>query len=127
MKGNDPDMPAETRIPTTVFFLVRASAEWLKLNPTERNGFVSSVLRPILQRYPEVRLRYFDAEAYSADVSDVLEWEFASDRAYEAVVESLRETPFWNHYFEVLKIIRCVKDGFARHYGIEGFGGKVPN
>lgn len=126
MNGSEPIIPAESKTLTTVFFLIRASSEWLKLSPTERNGFVGSALRPILQRYPQVGLRYFDAEAYSADVSDVLVWEFESDRAYEAVVESLRETPFWNHYFEVLKIIRCVEDGFARHYGVPGFSGKAP-
>jgi hypothetical protein len=119
-------MRMDTNAKTTVFFLLRASFEWLKLTPAERNGFSESALRPILRKYPQVKLRYFDAEAYSADVSDVLVWEFASDRAYEAVVESLRETWFWNHYFEVVKILRCVEDGFAKHYGIEGFGGKEP-
>jgi hypothetical protein len=122
MPGKDPKMQVETEIRTTVFFWLRASTEWLKLAPAERNGFAESTLRPILRSNPQVRLRYFDAEAYSADVSDVLVWEFDSDRAYEAVVESLRETLFWNHYFEVIKIIRCVEDGFARHYGVEGFG-----
>jgi len=126
MNGNDRVMTPEAGAPKTVFYWLRTGSEWLKLSPAERNAFVDSALRPILRRYPQVKLRYFDAEAYSAEVSDVLAWEFHTDSAYAAVVECLRETRFWNHYFEVIKIIPCVEDGFASHYGVAGFKEKAP-
>jgi hypothetical protein len=105
----------------TVFFLVRTTASWLRLTPAERDRFVREVLRPILARHPETRLRYFDAEAYSADTTDVLMWQFRTERDYRALVEDLRETEFWGGYFEVREIVPCVEDDFARHYGVSGF------
>lgn len=108
----------------TVFFLLEATQAWLAQAPAQRDGFVQEVLRPILARHPGVALRYFDAEAYSARTSDVLMWQFHSEREYERLVEALRETVFWNGYFRVRQIVRCVEDGFAKHYGFQGFAGE---
>lgn len=105
----------------TVFFLLEATEAWLAQAPAARDRFVQEVLRPILERHPGIALRYFDAEAYSAHTSDVLMWQFHSEREYERLVEALRETPFWNVYFRVREIVRCVEDGFAKHYGFQGF------
>ena len=35
---------------------------------------------------------------------------------YSAMVEDLRETAFWDRYFNVLQIIPTVEDGYAKHY-----------
>jgi hypothetical protein len=102
----------------TVFFLVGAEQAWLLLSPAERQQFVTAVLGPILAKHAQVRLRFFDAEAWHARVSDVLMWEFADEHAYRSLVEHLRETPFWGRYFSVHEIIPCVEDAYAEHYGI---------
>lgn len=108
--------------PRTIFMLVRATTEWLALAPPLRHQFADRVLRPALSRHPHVRLRYFDAEAYSASTSDVLMWDVHSDADYRDLIEDLRETPFWGKYFEVKEIVPSIEDDFARHYGIAGFG-----
>ena len=102
----------------TVFFLVRAEPAWILLSPAERQQFVVAVLGPILSKHRQVRLRFFDAEAWHARVSDILMWEFADERAYRSLVEHLRETRFWGHFFSVREIIACVEDGYAEHYGV---------
>lgn len=106
----------------TIFFLVQATTQWLTLSPKERDAFATRALRPILGRHPRVRLRYFDAEAYCADVSDVLMWEVESEPDYQALVEELRETDFWGRYFRVQQILATVEDGFAQHYGFASLG-----
>ncbi|BCL25160.1 hypothetical protein GCM10017557_00190 [Streptomyces aurantiacus] len=32
------------------------------------------------------------------------------------VIEALRETPFWDHYFEIVEILVGVENGYAKHY-----------
>ena len=106
----------------TIFMLVQATPHWIAMTPAARHEFVQRTLRPILARHGQVRLRYFDAEAYSAQTSDVLMWQTTDDRDYRDLVDDLRETPFWGTYFTVREIIPCVEDDFARHYRVEGFG-----
>ncbi|MDD9945256.1 MAG: hypothetical protein OXU20_29705 [Myxococcales bacterium] len=109
-----------------VFFLVMATPAWLAMTPAERNATTRKTLGTVLRRHPEVRLRYFDAEAYNARVSDVLMWEVNSEGAYRALVEDLRETPFWGHYFNVREIVMAVEDGFSKHYGVPRVGSGRP-
>jgi len=103
----------------TIFMLVKAQPSWLALAPAERFGFSERVLKPLLKKHPAVRLRYFDAEAYSAEASDVLMWQSRDLGAYQGVVEGLRETPFWDHYFRIVSIIPAREDAYAEHYGVE--------
>lgn len=112
--------PPASSAPQTVFFLVRTTRAWLQLTSGQRHEFVDAILRPLLARYQEVQLRYFDAEAYCAQATDVLMWEFREASAYRALVEELRETPFWGEYFEVQDIVPCFEEDFARHYGVPG-------
>lgn len=102
--------------PRTLFMLVRTTPEWLALPPPERFAFVEGVMKPLLAAHPEVRLRFFDTEAYNARVSDVLMWETRALDRWDSLVEGLRETPFWGRFFEVLEILPGVEDGYARHY-----------
>jgi hypothetical protein len=39
--------------------------------------------------------------------------------SYQALVEELRETAFWGHYFEVVDIIASIENAYARHYDVD--------
>ena len=99
------------------FMLVRTTPAWLALSPPDRFAFVRTVVQPVLVRHPAVSLRYFDSEAFNATYSDVIMWETADLFAYQAVVEELRETPFWGVYFEVVEIVASIEQAYVRQYG----------
>ncbi len=105
--------------PFTIFMLVRTTPAWLALKPADRFEFLGTAIMPILARHPQVRMRFFDAEAYSARVSDVIQWTTGELAAFQSLVEELRETPFWGAYFEVLEILLSVENAYAAHYGRE--------
>ncbi len=100
------------------FMLVHATTDWLALAPADRFAFVDKVMRPILKRHPDVSLRYFDSEAFHGRFSDVLLWETASILSYQEVVEELRETKFWDHYFEVRDVVPSIENAYAIHYDV---------
>ena len=102
----------------TIFMHLRATADWLALPPDRRFAFMAEDVAPRLQAHPAVRMRYFDAEAFSSRVSDIVMLETADLDQYMALVESLRESPFWGRYFEVGEILPAVEDAYARHYGV---------
>ena len=105
-----------------IFMLVRALPAWLALAPNDRFGYVDRVIRPILADHPNVRLRFFDSEAFNAHISDVMMWESDDLTAYSSLIEALRETLFWDHYFQVIEIMPSVENGFAQHYGVAALG-----
>jgi Darcynin, domain of unknown function len=105
--------------PHHVFFmLVRTTNDWIALSPPERFAFVDSTIRPILARHRDVSMRFFDSEAFNARVSDVAMWETDNLMSYQAVIEELRETQFWGHYFEIVDIVASIENAFALHYNV---------
>jgi hypothetical protein len=111
-----------------IFWLLKTTPLWLSLPPVategkpSRFGFAEKVFKPILAKYPQVKLRFFDAEAFSAACTDIMQWEVNDRGQYSAMVEDLRESPFWDTYFQVLHIIPTVEDGYAAHYEQEKIG-----
>lgn len=105
--------------PLTVFWLVKTTPEWLALPPLGAGGrfdFLETTVKPILVRSPQVALRFFDAEAYNADCSDVLMWTVHERAQYDVLVDALRETPFWDRYFQVKAILPSLENQYADHY-----------
>jgi chlorite dismutase len=100
------------------FMLVRTTPTWLALTPTERFAFLGETIAPILGRHRDVSMRFFDSEAFSAAYTDVVMWETASVLSYQAIVEELRETKFWGHYFEVVDIVASIENAYALHYDV---------
>lgn len=101
----------------TVFMLVKTTPEWLGYPVDRRNELARNTLRPILEKYaPKVSLRFFDVEFYSARVTDIWMWDAADHQSYELLVEELRETPFWDRYFQVVEILTGVEDAYAKNY-----------
>jgi chlorite dismutase len=103
----------------TYFMHLRTTSAWLALPPSQRHEFVDTTIRPLLARNPAVQLRYFDSEAFNADVSDVAMWETTDVLAYQSLIEELRETKFWSHYFEIVRIVPAIEQAFAAHYHVE--------
>jgi hypothetical protein len=108
-----------TTVNHTFFMHLKTTTAWLALKPSQRHEFVDTTVRPILAANPAVTMRYFDAEAFNADVTDVAMWETTDVVAYQSVVEQLRETKFWGHFFEVTQIVASIENAFALHYHVD--------
>jgi hypothetical protein len=101
----------------TVFMLVKTMPEWLGFPVAERFRLLREHIEPILQKHIEhVTMRFYDIEFYSARVTDLWMWEASSHHAYELLVEDLRETPFWDRYFEIVEILPGVENAYAQNY-----------
>ncbi|MFO1080422.1 MAG: darcynin family protein [Reyranellaceae bacterium] len=106
--------------PYTFFMLLRSQPDWLRLARAERRRFVADEIAPLLTRHPEVRLRFYDAEAFSGRCTDVAVFETADLAAYRFLVDGLRDTPFFSHpYFTVVDIVPAVEDGYVEYDGEE--------
>ncbi|WP_199572422.1 darcynin family protein [Streptomyces murinus] len=118
---DDPvDTTGDTEPPVTAFMLVKTTPEWLALTVQERvDAFTTQVLPAIEARTTGVRSRFYDTEFYSARVTDVWVWEAKDHHAYQLLVDALRETPFWDRYFEIVDLLVGTENGYARTYGLE--------
>lgn len=114
--------PATAPAEYTVFMLVKTNDPWLKLTPEQRFAFLGSDIEPILKGHPGVRLRFFDTEFFNSDVTDVLVWETADLKAYQLVIEALRESRFWDHYFQVVSILPGIENAYASNYNVKPVG-----
>ncbi|CAE6713185.1 darcynin family protein [Paraburkholderia domus] len=114
-------MTASVKEPVlTVFMLVKTTPEWLAFSVDERFRLLREHVEQILKTHAdEVSMRFYDVEFYSARVTDIWVWDATSHHAYELVVEALRETPFWDRFFEVVEILPGVENAFARNYNRE--------
>ncbi len=101
----------------TVFMQVKTTPAWLALSPEKRFAFLGETIEPIIGRHGAVKMRFFDTEFYNAEVTDVIMWETKDLKAYQAIVEDLRETPFWGAYFDVVSILPGVENAYADAYG----------
>jgi hypothetical protein len=105
----------------TIFMLVKTTNTWLKLTPKERFAFLDQTIQPILKAHPMVKMRFYDSEAFSGKASDIIVWETADLRAYQHLVEELRESVFWGTYFDILDIIPSIENAYAEHYKIDAY------
>jgi Darcynin, domain of unknown function len=95
------------------FMLVKTTTNWLQIPTNQRFEFVTTIIAPIIAKYPTVKMRYFDSEAFSGRYTDVIMWETAHVRDYQSLVEQLRETLFWGTYFEIVEIVPAIEDAYA--------------
>ncbi|MFD5799896.1 darcynin family protein [Streptomyces sp. NPDC127020] len=112
--------PETTEPPVTAFVLVKTTPEWLAMTVEERiDAFTTQVVPAVRARTTGVRSRFYDTEFYSARVTDVWVWEADDHHAYQLLVDALRETPFWDRYFEVVDLLVGTENGYARTYGVD--------
>jgi hypothetical protein len=93
----------------TFFMLVKTTPRWLQAPESVRTAFMKDEVMPLLKRWPDVTLRYYDAEFFTTRCSDVMVWETKNLVAYQALVEKLRDTFFWDTYFEIVEIIPAME------------------
>ncbi|MEU5688908.1 darcynin family protein [Streptomyces venezuelae] len=109
-----------TQTPVTAFMLVKTNPEWLAMTVEQRiEAFNTDIVPLVKEKTSGVRSRFYDTEFYSARVTDVWVWEADSHSAYQVLIDALRETPFWDRYFEVVDLIVGTENGYARNYGVE--------
>jgi Darcynin, domain of unknown function len=105
------------------FMLVKTTIAWLQLSVKERFEFLETTITPILKKYPSVKMRFFDSEAFSGHYTDVLMWETSEVKDYQFIVEELRETLFWGTYFEIVEIIPAIENAYALYYKVYPLSG----
>ena len=105
-----------SRAATYTFFLMLIATEhWLSLPRPERSRLSDDHVGASLQRFSGLRLRYFDAEAFTADCSDLMMIETEDLTAYYDFIETLRDSPMFTvPYFRVVRIIPTIENGFRQ-------------
>lgn len=106
----------------SIFMLVRATPQWLALSPKERFAYLDAEIQPRLAAHPAVAMKFWDVEHMNARVSDVILFETRDLRQYRSLIEGLRETLYWGHYFEILEILPGIENAYADQYDVEPYG-----
>jgi hypothetical protein len=102
----------------TVFMLTKTTTAWLGLSVEKRFAYFNETIEPILERHANgVAMRFFDTEFYSARVTDIWVWDAKDHHSYQMLIEELRETAMWDHYFAVVEILPGVENAYADNYG----------
>ncbi|MFE7116747.1 darcynin family protein [Streptomyces sp. NPDC057654] len=106
--------------PVTAFMLIKTMPEWLAMTPRERmDAMTDKVMSVVKAKTTGVRSRFYDTEFYSTRVTDVWVWEADDHNAYQLLIDALRETPFWDRYFEVVELLVGIENGYARTYNVD--------
>ncbi|MFH8982210.1 darcynin family protein [Streptomyces varsoviensis] len=110
----------QTTPPVTAFMLIKTMPEWLAMTPEERATALSTEVMPAVKaKTTGVRSRFYDTEFYSTRVTDVWVWEAEDHNAYQLLIDALRETPFWDRYFQVVDLLVGTENGYARTYNMD--------
>jgi len=97
----------------SLFVHLRALPAWLAMSRPERDRMVAEHAGPVLARFPGARVRWFDAEAFTARCSDILMLENLDARTASHLMEGLRDTPFFSvPWFELVDVFPALEDGF---------------
>ena len=101
----------------TVFMLTKTTRHWLDMPVEQRFAWFNENLSPILKKHAKgVSMRFFDTEFYTARVTDVFVWNAKDHHSYQMLVEELRETTMWDHYFLIVELLAGVENAYANNY-----------
>ena len=96
------------------FVLLRATPAWLRLSREQRRAMNAEYVTPLLATSEGIRMRYFDAEAFTAACSDVMMIGTDDPKHHYFFMERLRDSPMITvPFFEVEQIIPSVEDGYV--------------
>jgi len=88
---------------------------WLALTREQRRTIADRIGGEARQ-HRDVRVRWLDAEAFTADSSDVLLAETSDLTAWYHLFEMLRDTElFTTPYFRLVRIATCIEDGYRAY------------
>lgn len=104
----------------TYFILLNATKHWLRLSRDERGSYFEKIITPISQRFADtLSFRFFDAEYFNANVSDVLMLETTNIQDYMLFIEYLRDTDIYTvPYFEIINIIPAKENAYKELEGM---------
>jgi Darcynin, domain of unknown function len=95
-----------------IFVLVKTTRHWLDLKVEQRHAFLEGEMRPLLRQRPELRVRWFEPEFFTTRASDILLCETEDLSAWAWFCDQLRDTRFWDHYFDVVDILPAVEANY---------------
>lgn len=96
------------------FVMLRAMPAWLRLTRAQRAAVIAEHLTPLIAASKAIRMRYFDAEAFSASCSDVMMIETDDPKHHYFFMERLRDSVLITEpLFEVVQIVPAIEDGYA--------------
>ncbi|MCB0191679.1 MAG: Darcynin 1 [Anaerolineae bacterium] len=100
---------------TVTFFVhMNASRAWLTLSHAERSDFAAKALAPLLEKYPNITLRFYDTEAFTTKCSDIAVFETNSIPDFYGLMDSIRDSQLFTvPYFEFVDIIPAIEADFV--------------
>ncbi len=89
-----------------VFVHLTACPAWLAMTQAARAEFVTRIVQPLLAAHPHVGVRFYDAEFFSAQCSDIVTFETKDLASYAGLMDALRDTPLFSApYFTVNNVL----------------------
>ena len=97
----------------TFIVLLEFYPKWLQLSRENRNEKAQSLLA-IINKYPNISVRFFDAEAFpGANYTDFAICETTDIAGYHFMWEEIRDTNLYTEgYFKIKNVIFGVEDAF---------------
>jgi hypothetical protein len=111
----------DTGLRHLAFLHLTALPAWLSMSREQRDELVEREVAPVLAAHPAVRVRWVDVEAFSAESSDVLVAETDDLRAWNRLVEALRDSPlFATPLFRLDRVLVGIEEGFRDYARRDG-------
>lgn len=105
----------------SIFMLVRTTPAWLALKPEARFEWLDEHIQPLLAKYSTVKMKFWDTEHFNARISDVIMFETQDLAAYRMLIERMRETDFWDTYFQIVEILPGIENAYADAYDVKPY------
>lgn len=88
---------------------------WLALSRVKRNE-IAGKAQDIIAKYPEVTVRWFDADALGHGYTDFAFCEFDDLQRYHFLWEALRDTEIFTHPYATIKdVILGIESGYQAY------------
>lgn len=82
----------------------------------KRAEFSTQKLEPTFEKYPTVKVRWYDVEAFSAKATDIAVFETTPLQDYYFVIDAIRDSEFCTvPYFEFVEIIPAIENGYVEY------------
>ena len=98
----------------TFFMLLKATTHWRALDTDAQRAVFDQALMTVVNGYPELRMRRFNAGAFHGRYSHVVVWELSCGAdvwQYEAAIDALHAQAFFAApLFEIIDVIPAVED-----------------